>query len=146
MKNNELFVRKAREQTEKYAIKKSAKRKEEVTVESPEQEKRVEVSDKDVKKEEEAKGDTVDTTKGDANDTVDANAGENEAIDSSESSEASWSDCHFLFYESFILLLLRGQEGTFRGREENTRFGGHCQLITFLPFLGVTGDSQSLHL
>lgn len=146
MKNNELFVRKAREQTEKYAIKKSAKRKEEAAVESPEQEKRVEVSDKDVKKEEEAKGDTVNTTKGDANDTVDANARENEAIDSSESSEASWSDCHFLFYESFILLLLRGQEGTLRGREENARFGGHCQLITFLSFLGVAGDSQPLHL
>ena len=146
MKNNELFVRKAREQTEKYAIKKSAKRKEEAAVESPEQEKRVEVSDKDVKKEEEAKGDTVDTTKGDANNTVDANSGENEAVDILESSEASWSDCHILFYESFILLLLRRQEGTFRSREENTRFGGHCQLITFLPFLGVTGDSEPLHL
>lgn len=138
-------MRKAREQTEKYAIKKSAKRKEEAAVESSEQEKRVEVSDKDVNKEE-AEGDTVDTAKGEANDTVDANARENEAIDSSESSEASWSDCHFLFYESFILLLLWGQEGAFRGREENTRFGGHCQLFSFLPFLGVAGDSQPLHL
>ena len=151
MKNNELFVRKAREQTEKYAIKKSTKRQKEeeekeekekekeAKLETPKQEKRVEVSDKNNSsssnnnnKEEERK---------DTNDIHDTNFKENEEIDSSESSEASWSDCQFLFYESFILLLLWEQERTSRSREENTRFGGHCQFLTLLPFLGVTGDS-----